>query len=594
MYMKKFLLLILLAALSVACEDYLNKEPYSYTSAGFFKTEEAIELGLTGVYYNMYLDSYNFGYMVPNYVFLDQFTGMAFERNDAPPTIGAGGALDQNNTRVLQWWRTWYTFIARTNSLIYGSKDYIAGLSDKARQYIAEARVLRAFAYYNLIATYGDAPFFDEPVTVEQYRTPRTSKAIILDFILNETAEAARYLEWTAAVRGRMDKAAAYGLRARAALLGGSLNYGGRAEDYFRIAAAAADTVIGRRQLANRYDDLFTTTGQAKADARSELIIEVMYSHDGTKRTHLIGFGSASRFYGQTLRHPSSLLADTYECIDGKRIDESPLYDPKHPQRNRDPRFHATLRMHGDTCVGNTTGTDEGKIKIILNAYDDNTLQYDYNARTWKTVTNMDLNSSAAWTSFAVMGAGYIWHKMAGDSVESIQASTIHYPVMRYAELLLTYAEAKIELNALDQSVYDAINEVRRRAGMPDVSSDRIGSVDKMRQLVRRERKVELALEGLHFVDMRRWGIGDLENEHDSYGVPLKETGGYEGITEKPNFKTTPRHDLNDIANYEAYKHKLRVAVPGRFWETKFELWPIPQQEIFLNPALEQNAEYSN
>ncbi|MDR0729758.1 MAG: RagB/SusD family nutrient uptake outer membrane protein [Prevotellaceae bacterium] len=592
--MKKFLLLILLAALSVACEDYLNKEPYSYTSAGFFKTEEAIELGLTGVYYNMYLDSYNFGYMVPNYVFLDQFTGMAFERNDAPPTIGAGGALDQNNTRVLQWWRTWYTFIARTNSLIYGSKDYIAGLSDKARQYIAEARVLRAFAYYNLIATYGDAPFFDEPVTVEQYRTPRTSKAIILDFILNETAEAARYLEWTAAVRGRMDKAAAYGLRARAALLGGSLNYGGRAEDYFRIAAAAADTVIGRRQLANRYDDLFTTTGQAKADARSELIIEVMYSHDGTKRTHLIGFGSASRFYGQTLRHPSSLLADTYECIDGKRIDESPLYDPKHPQRNRDPRFHATLRMHGDTCVGNTTGTDEGKIKIILNAYDDNTLQYDYNARTWKTVTNMDLNSSAAWTSFAVMGAGYIWHKMAGDSVESIQASTIHYPVMRYAELLLTYAEAKIELNALDQSVYDAINEVRRRAGMPDVSSDRIGSVDKMRQLVRRERKVELALEGLHFVDMRRWGIGDLENEHDSYGVPLKETGGYEGITEKPNFKTTPRHDLNDIANYEAYKHKLRVAVPGRFWETKFELWPIPQQEIFLNPALEQNAEYSN
>jgi hypothetical protein len=250
--------------------------------------------------------------------------------------------------------------------------------------------------------------------------------------------------------------------------------------------------------------------------------------------------------------------------------------------------------MHGDTCVGNTTGNEDGKIKIILNAYDDNTQQYDYATSTWKTVTNMDINSSAAWTSFTVMGAGYIWEKMAGDSVESIQASTIHYPVMRYAELLLTYAEAKIELNQLDQSVYDAINEVRQRAGMPGVSSDRMGNVNKMRQLVRRERKVELALEGLHFIDMRRWGIGDLENEHDSYGIPLKESGGYEGMTEKPNFKITDRHDLNDIANYEAYRNKLRVAVPGRFWNPKFELWPIPQQEIFLNPALEQNPGYSN
>ncbi|MDR1681049.1 MAG: RagB/SusD family nutrient uptake outer membrane protein [Prevotellaceae bacterium] len=592
--MKKFLLITLIAVASAACEDYLDKEPYDYTSAGFYKTEEAIELGLTGVYYNMYLDMYNFGYAVPNYIFLDQFTGMAFERNDAPPTIGAGGGLDQNNTRVLQWWRTWYTFITRTNSLIYGSKDYIDGLSDKAKQYIAEARVLRAYCYYNLIATYGDVPFFDKPVTVEQYREPRTSKAIILDFILSETAEAAKYLEWTAPSRGRMDKAAAYGVRARAALLGGSLNYGGQGAGYFRIAAASADTVKGHRTLATRYEDLFTTTGQAKADVRSELIIEVMYSLDGTKRTHLIGFGSASRFYGQTLRHPSSLLADTYECTDGKRIDESPLYDPKHPQRNRDPRFHATLLMHGDTCTGNNTGAEDGKIKVILNAYDDNARQYDYGTNTWKSVINMDINSSAAWTSFTIMGAGYIWGKMTADSVESIQASTIHYPVMRYAELLLTYAEAKIELNELDQSVYDAINEVRRRAGMPDVSSDRIGNIDKMRQLVRRERKVELALEGLHFVDMRRWGIGDIENEYDSYGVPLKEFGGYEGMTEKPDFRKTPRHDLNDIAVYEAYKQKLRVAVPGRFWDPKFELWPIPQQEIFLNPALEQNTGYSN
>ena len=79
---------------------------------------------------------------------------------------------------------------------------------------------------------------------------------------------------------------------------------------------------------------------------------------------------------------------------------------------------------------------------------------------------------------------------------------------MRYAEILLGYAEAKIELGELDQSVYDAINQVRNRVGMPNVSADRIGNIEKMRQLVRRERKVEFAIEGLHLIDMRRWGIG--------------------------------------------------------------------------------------
>lgn len=62
------------------------------------------------------------------------------------------------------------------------------------------------------------------------------------------------------------------------------------------------------------------------------------------------------RNYGSSVRFPSSLIVDTYECIDGKRIDESPLYDPKHPTRNRDPRFNATLAGHGDTV--NYTNTD--------------------------------------------------------------------------------------------------------------------------------------------------------------------------------------------------------------------------------------------
>ena len=124
-----------------------------------------------------------------------------------------------------------------------------------------------------------------------------------------------------------------------------------------------------------------------------------------------------------------------------------------------------------------------------------------------------------------------------------------------------------------------------------------------MRQLVRRERKVELILEGLHFVDMRRWKIGDLENEGPSYGYPIAlsrdeegyiTSGGYQDATPDmvPNFKKSPRHDLNDIANYDNYKDKLKVRDRNRFWDDKFYLFPIPQQEIDRNKNLKQNSGY--
>lgn len=310
-------------------------------------------------------------------------------------------------------------------------------------------------------------------------------------------------MPWIATERGRVDKAVAYGLKAKAALLGGSLDYRGKGADYFRLSAEAAQQVIGQRSLAQNFDDLFNITGQAKADVRNEMLWELMYSDQGTRKTHMVAFGQVSRNTGQTGRHPSMLLADTYECIDGKRIDESPLYDPRNPQKNRDPRFHSTLWMHGDTVTLNNGSL----VRQVINAYDIETQFYNFSDNSWYSANNADINSSAAWASFCNAGVGYIWAKFSNETAENISAQTCNIPIMRYAEVLLTYAEAKIELNELDNTVYDAINQVRNRAGMPDVSADRIGNQDKMRQLVRRERKVEFALEGLHHIDMRRWGI---------------------------------------------------------------------------------------
>lgn len=586
--MKKLLFNIIpgiIVIMLAGCSDFLDKTSSDYSSSGFYQSEAAIKSGAEGVYNYLYME---LGYAIPFNISLDHYTGMAFERNENT-TVGAGGGLNPDNNEVKTFWNKLYIVIARANSVIYGSKEYIDGLGDNAHQYLAEVKVLRAFAYYNLIATYGDVPFFTDPVTIEQYKETRVSREDILDFILTDLEESASALPWIATSRGRVDKAVAYGLKARAALLGGSLNYRGQGADYFRISAEAAGKVIGQRSLAQSFDDLFNITGQAKADVRNEMLWELMYSDQGIKKTHVVAFGQVSRNTGQTGRHPSMLLADTYECIDGKRIDESSLYDPRYPQKNRDPRFHSTLWMHGDTATVNNGNL----VRQIINAYDIEAQFYDFSSNTWYLANNADINSSAAWASFCNAGVGYIWAKFSNETAENISAQSCNIPIMRYAEVLLTYAEAKIELNELDNTVYDAINQVRNRVAMPDVSADRIGNQDKMRQLVRRERKVEFALEGLHHVDMRRWGIGDLENGQPTYGLPLPEIG-YEGLTSTdiPNFKTSERTDLNDIPNYDAYKSKLKVRDRNRFWNKKFELWPVPQLERDRNPNLSQNEGY--
>ena len=622
-----------------SCSDFLDREPTDYATKGFYKSEEAIRDGAAGVYNLVYSqDLGSWGYNVPFTVYSDHFTAFALERNENT-TIGAG-TINPDLAQVTNFWNRLYVWLARANGVIDGSKDYVEGLSDLAKQYEAEVRVLRAFIYYYLISTWGDVPFFTAPVTVDQYQDARTDRTVILDFILDDLEFAAPRLPWMATERGRVDRAVAYGLKARAALLGGSLNYGGKGSTYFATAAEAAKKVIDSRErvLADDFNDLFYVTGQEKANSRSELLFEMMYSSvGGSIMGHAIGFGQGSRNTVQTGRHPSMLLADTYECIDGKRIDESIVYDPQHPSKNRDPRFYATLWMHGDSVTLNNGTIVTQKI----DAYNNQTEFYDYTTNAWYTRDNFDVNSSvhpAAWASFCNAGVGLLWAKFTNETAEVLSGTgqSCNIPILRYAEVLLTYAEAKIELNQLDQTVYDAINAVRVRAGMPVVSTDRIDNQQKMMQLVRRERKVEFALEGLYFVDQRRWDIGDLVCGQPSYGHPfpwlaqaklwmqanhpevdvtgmttqqlnaklveldirasdIPVTDGYTLVTPDmvPNFNKTSRHDLNDIADYDAYKDKLHVRDLNRHWETAYNLWPIPQIERQRNPNLTQNSGYN-
>lgn len=609
--------------MTASCSDFLDRADTNgdYVSNGFFRSEQALYDGLMGVYNSMYMDAVGGFYMLPGVVIFDHLTPMLLERNENT-TIGAGGTLNPDNAIVLYFWTQCYKGIARANEIIAGSKPYQEGFSPKAMQYLAEVHALRAYYYYILTGLYGDVPFFTAPVSQAEYDSAfRTSRETIFDFLISDLNEMAPYLPWIREESGRLNRGFAYGIINRIGLIGGGLDIAGKGSTYFEAAAAAAKKVIdeGGYQLADNYGDLFTRPGQAKADVFNEIFYELPYNND-TKpiKGHTIGYGQTSRIQGQTSRHSSLMFCDTYECSDGLRIDESPIYDNAHPSQNRDPRFTYNIRMEGDEMIVNQGAAITTQ---VLSCYKPTTRLFNANTGEWSEVPNQDFEGvvSASWASFCNAGAGTINAKYALDTSCGIAEQYVDVICMRYAELLLGYAEAKIELNQIDASVISAINTVRARAGQPAIDNngyvtgesldDGMTAQSKLRQRVRRERKVELMMEGLHLFDMRRWKTGDIENMYPSYKHPKIEyqyeagiswtrpATGESGVslglaqTDVPVFNAG-RENENDIPCYNAYKDKLGVRDANRRWEDRFELWPIPTQELARTKNLTQNPGY--
>ena len=150
-----------------------------------------------------------------------------------------------------------------------------------------------------------------------------------------------------------------------------------------------------------------------------------------------------------------------------------------------------------------------------------------------------------------------------------------NFPVLRYAEVLLSYAEAKIELNQIDASMYDAINQVRTRAGMPNVDEAKYNNQEKLRELIRRERRVEFAYEGMRRWDVIRWGIAK-----DVMSQPVVRVEG-EILPTK-----------NEEGDFNVNITGTTVEETRTFTVGKNELLPIPQGTIDANPLITQNPGY--
>ena len=268
---------------------------------------------------------------------------------------------------------------------------------------------------------------------------------------------------------------------------------------------------------------------------------------------------------GYSVLVPTQTMVDTYRCSDGLRIDQSPLFDPQNPYKNRDPRLEQSILRPG-----------EWYNNFLFETHPDSTTTLQDVGGTINRVNNLEVtNQYATFT-------GYHWKKYFDetDLPGDVARSELNFIIMRYAEVLLTYAEAKIEMNDIDNSVLDAINEVRSRPSveMPAIQAGMTQA--ELRDLIRYERTVELAQEGFRLFDLRRWRIAEHVMPGNMLGRRIK-AHWYDEIVPSFNEYGKPVYRNEETV--------FQIISTNTFDPSKHYLWPVPQREMDVNRELEQN-----
>lgn len=483
--------------MSGSCKkDFLNKNPLDQISSQtFWKTEDDVKMALGGCYRQLQSDF--FGY---RRVWLDCLTDNAFAEwgyfNMASMTIGVTSATSGGAVNMAYY--SPYRGIANCNYFL-ANIDNVPIDDTKKAVYKGEVKFLRALMYFDLVDFYGDVILYREtPESADAAKVAKSPKADVLAFIHEDLDAAITALPQTS-YSGHAVKGSAAALKARVLLY----------ENKWADAASFASQVMqsGKFSIADDYLGLFLTATQG---GNPEIIFSTQYLSPTNPTAFVESMDVEIGWYGCI--DPYQNLVDEYECIDGKSIAESPLYNPASPFANRDPRLVKSMRR-----VAEETWPEPqhpGQTGYVMRKYAD----------------------------FSHAPFSYANTNSDQDMVS-----------IRYADVLLMYAEAKNEADGPDASVYAALDEVRSRADvqMPPVNQGKYNTKDLLRDFIRHERRVELALEGHRYFDIKRWGIAQTK-------LPtLKNPGG----------------------------------VPLVF-EQKHYLFPFPQAELDNNPELVQNTGY--
>ena len=549
----RYTAIIALCLLSFSCEDYLARSPLDQPSdENFLKNETELELAVTGVYNILWFDPPGTG--SPYKLTFEAASDNGWDRNGSDlQTLGRGAATPDNGYTG-SFWSRFYEGIGRANFILSKSESLEEEVAEeKLNRLFSEIRFLRAYFYSYLSELFGGVPLMTEPAELSEAEIPRSTKSEVVDFILSELSSIEQYLP-SDTDKARVTKGAALALKSRVALF----------NERWDVAAQAAKDLIDRDtyQLHDDYAELFSYAGE---DSR-EIIMSVQYLRG--EQTHSVPRLFYSRMaLGHSNKVPSQSLVDSYESTDGLPIDESPLYNPDNPFENRDPRLHYTVVLPNTLFIG-----------YIFNTNPDSTQTWDYSTDPPTRVENTE--ASHAYSSFT----GYLWRKYADPAdKEERDNSELDIILFRYAEVLLNYAEAKVELNEIDQSVYNAINKVRTRPSveMPAITGGK--SQDELQNIIRRERKYEFAGEGLRYFDIRRWNIA-----HEVLSGPLlgRIEEGY--LSEAPSINELGTPSYENVSNAD----EMEVIETRNFSENGDYLWPIPRIELETNSELEQNPNY--
>ncbi len=574
--MKKINIIIglVLAILLVGCnKDYLNRYPEDQpNSATYFTTAEQLNLAVNGAYSTLSYQQDGFPYQMQ----LEGTSDLIWQRPATDAQAIGLGQHTSNTTMIRTIWTQSYIGIGRCNMLLDNMSK--AKAVTPAAQYSrieGEAKFLRAYYYANLISLYGDVPLVIKSITPEESFLPRTSKVEVLNFIFTDLDSAAAKLplSYTGTDIGRATKTSALALKARIALYNSKWD----------VAAAASKSVmdLGYHSLYPSYRNLFMYAGENSRESIFAFDYKLTIRTTATPQNNQAR--NSSGFSGLV---PTRALADSYECTDGLTIDKSPLYSTADPFKNRDPRMRQTLLGDGDTWFG------AGGITFNMTYHPDSTTCTRYSP-TFAKIPNLEVTN--AFSSYS----GYIMKKYLDPlDIAVPNQSELAFMLIRYAEVLLTYAEAKIELNQIDASVLDAINLVRARGyGVAATQTTLYPSIKttnqtELRSIVRRERKIELAGEGLRLFDIRRWNIADKVMNGILFGKAMNKTIYY--TLPKPTLDANSSPDYASFNSLLAVTGNFKIMDNPRVFKPHNYLWPIPQAEIDVNknPGFKQNTGY--
>lgn len=445
----------------------------------------------------------------------------------ADPTLGLFG----------QEWEHRYAGIKTCHKYL-DNIDRVPGMDENLKnRRKSEVRFIRVWNFFRLVSFYGDVPFFTTDITLEESQTiSRTPKATVMQFIHDELDQIMPLLptrdQLQASDNGRVTRGAACALQARVYLY--ESNWAKVQEYTERLINDQAN--YGNYALFPNYETLFHSANEYN----EEVIFDYAFVPEIRRWGEM--YSRVPMTQGAYLNDsaPTQELVDSYITANGLAITEDATYDENDPYKNRDPRLAQTI------------------------VYD----KYEWVKEDGSKVT-IRTNPNEAPNSLDRVGAGnssvtgyYIRKYWDPKHEASLQQST-NIILLRYADVLLMYAEAMFEQNKMSQAVWDkTIRPIRERAGFIQSSALNYPTLDteSMRELIRNERRTELAMEGIRYHDIVRWKVGSKYLDVTVHGAKFANNGT----------------DYIELDN-------------RKFNDNKDYLWSVPLSQMDLNPNLRPN-----